>query len=120
MSIEKVTIERVNATDKNKEGVEYEGKYGKFWRVGIITKEYGDTWLNGFSNKEPTWIEGDVVDLDVTTEETEKYGKQLKFRIPKKEDLKDEKIKELEKKLAENTEATTELSEDDKSIVDEF
>jgi len=44
----------------------------------------------------------------------------LKFRIPKKEDLKDEKIKELEKKLAENTEATTELSEDDKSIVDEF
>jgi len=125
MSIEKVTIEKVSATDKKKDGTELMGKFGKFWRVGIITKEHGEDWLNGFTSKEPTWIEGDVVDLDVTTEVWEKPDgtkvDQLKFRVPKKEDLKDAKIAELEAKLAgKKDEPIIDLDEEDEAIVDNF
>lgn len=97
--IEKVTILRVSTTDTKKDGTPLVGKYGPYFRVGIQTKEHGDKWLNGFSGKLPTWQEGDEVDLDITTEEWQ--GKeQLKFRIPKAEDLKDAEIARLKAQVA--------------------
>lgn len=124
MSIQKVTVERVSATDKKKDGSELTGKYGKFWRVGLITKEHGDEWLNGFTSKEPTWLEGDQVDLDITTDIWKKDDgtevPQLKFRIPKKEDLKDAKIAELEAKLDENKPEQPTAQPTDEEIANQF
>lgn len=90
-----LTLTRVTATDTDKQGNELKGKYGPFWRVGIQTAEFPDTWINGFTKKKPEWKEGDVVELDVRDEEYN--GKmQKKFSFPKKETgVSDEKLETL-------------------------
>lgn len=98
--MEKVTLTRIAVTDKRKDGTILEGKYGKFYRVGIQTKEYGEEWINGFSNTSVEWAEGDVMELDISKEEWN--GKeQLKFKLPKKEDLQADEIEKLKAQLAE-------------------
>lgn len=102
--IEKLTLSRISSTDKKKDGTELKNKYGSFWRVGIQTKEHGDEWLNGFLKEAPVWQEGDVVELEVATEQWEKSNgevvDQLKFRLPTAESRDKAKIKELEDKVA--------------------
>lgn len=114
--IEKLTIVRISKTDKKKDGSELTGKYGKFWRVGLQVKEYGEQWLNGFTSKEPTWREEDVVELDIKTEIWTKDDgtkvEQLKFRVPNKETMQEAKIAELESKL-ENKEGVDEIPDDE-------
>lgn len=109
--IEKLTVTRISATDKKKDGSELIGKYGKFWRVGLQVKEYGDKWLNGFTSKEPTWVENDVIEVDIKTEMWQRDDgtevEQLKFRVPNKEDLKDAEIAELKAKLNGQTDEDT-------------
>jgi len=109
MSIEKVKILRVSSTDKKKDGSELIGKYGKFYRVGIQTEQHGEKWLNGFMSKEPTFQAGDEITIDTSTEEWQGQ-EQLKFRIPKPEDIesaeKDAEIEELKKQLENKVEET--------------
>jgi len=102
--IEKLTLTKVAATDKKRDGSELKNKFGSFWRVGIQTKEHGEAWLNGFLKERPTWAEGDVVELEVATESWERSDgevvDQLKFRLPTNESSDKARIKELEDKLA--------------------
>lgn len=85
---EKVTITRVSATDKKKDGTKLLNKYGEYFRVGIQTIEHHDEagnpiWLNGFSKHKPEWKEGDVLEVEIA-EEVFNGQKQLNFRLPKK------------------------------------
>ena len=98
--MQKLKITRVSATDKRKDSRILEGKYGTFWRVGIQAEEYGDQWINGFSNKHPEYEAGDTIEVVVTTEEWQ--GKeQLKFKMASDEDKQAQKIKDLEAQLQE-------------------
>lgn len=92
---EKVKITRVSSTNKKKDGTVLRGKYGEFYRVGIQTEEYGEKWLNGFSNEPPTYEVGDTIEIETTTEEFN-GEEQLKFRIPRKKDELESRIKKLE------------------------
>ncbi len=102
--IETVTVSRVSATDKKADGTKLKNKFGEFFRVGIQTDEHKDevgdpVWINGFSTKRPEWTIGEKLQVEITEEE---YNgrKQLKFRLPKKETLQDDKIKSLEAEIA--------------------
>jgi len=97
--MEKLTLTRISVTDKKKDGTVLENQYGKFYRVGIQTVEYGDVWINGFSSKPVTWQEGDVVELEVSKEEWNGQ-EQLKFRHPKKEDVLKDENEKLKAELA--------------------
>lgn len=104
MAVESVTITRVSATDKKKDGTKLKNRFGEFFRVGIQTKEHLDdvgdpVWINGFMKHRPEWKEGEVIQVEIT--EVEYNGlKQLQFRLPKKESLQEDKIKALEAEVA--------------------
>jgi hypothetical protein len=53
------------------------------WLVGIFTKNKAgeEVWINGFLNNHPTWQKGDVVELDIYTEEYQGVNR-LKFKLP--------------------------------------
>ncbi len=102
--VEKVTITRVSATDKKKDGSKLKNQFGDFWRVGIQVEERLDTngdpvWINGFLKHSPTWNVGDKIDIEVTEVEY-KGEQQLQFRLPKKEAVLEDKVKALEAELA--------------------
>lgn len=98
--MKQLTITRISCTDKKKDGSILEGKFGTYFRVGIQTEEYGDQWLNGFSNQVPTYEVGDTIDAVVTTEEWQ--GKeQLKFKLANAEEKLAQENEDLKKKLAE-------------------
>lgn len=105
--IETVKITRVSATDKRKDGSKLTGKFGDYWRVGIQVEQYGDEWINGFMSSNPTWQEGEEVTLDIGEEEFNGQM-QKKFRLPKKEDQLEERVKKLEDKVFGNDEPTDE------------
>lgn len=95
MDIVKVKITRISVKDKDKEGKILTGKFGPYYRVGILTDRFGETWLSGFSSKPNPFFEGEEVDLLV--EDNVKDGKTYKnFKIPRKEDLMEIRIKKLE------------------------
>lgn len=97
-----LTITRISSTDKKKDGSILEGKFGTYFRVGIQTEEYGDQWLNGFSNRVPEYAVGDVIEAVVTTEEWQ--GKeQLKFKLARQEDRDKAEIENLKKELADKS-----------------
>ena len=96
--MEKITLTQVFATNKDKDGKLYEGKFGNFYRVGIKCNEYGDEWINGFSNEFPTYNVGDTIEVEIAEEEWN--GKtQRKFKLPKKTDKLEAKIAELEARV---------------------
>lgn len=67
--MKKVTLEAVNHKKK-------EGKNGPYESVGILTKEYGEKWLNGFANfQTKTWSKGEKVMINV-----EENGEYLNFK----------------------------------------
>ena len=102
--VENVTLTRVSATDKKADGSILKNKLGEFFRVGIQveerTTESGDPiWINGFSKHRPTWQVGDKIQVEITEVEY-KGAKQLQFRLPKKESVLEDRVKQLEQELA--------------------
>lgn len=81
--ITKVTLTRVFATDKNKDGTPLMSKLGKpYSKMSIKCVEHGDKWLGGFKNREnENWKEGDQVDVIV-----KQNGDFLNYEVPKAED----------------------------------
>jgi len=81
-----VTITRVTATDKAKDGHALISKYNKpYFKVGIQCNEFGDTWINGLMPFNPTNWQGTTQDLEVYDEDYQ--GKTYKkFKLPAKED----------------------------------
>lgn|SRR3990167_3232578 len=100
----KYKINKCSYTDKKKDGTQIFSKFGKpTWRVGIQVPEYGEKWGNGFLPFAPDRWEGTEQEIEFYEEEYQGV-KQLKFRLPSKED----KIgKQLEQIL--NNQATIKL-----------
>jgi len=98
--MEKIKLTRIAVTDKKKDGTVLENQYGKFYRVGLQSEEYGDVWINGFSSKPVDWQEGDVIEVEIFKEE---YNgeEQLKFKLPSKEKKLEQEVEDLKKQLAE-------------------
>lgn len=122
--IETVTITRVSAWDKKKDGTKLTNQYGDFWRVGIQTEEHttsaGDpVWINGFTKYKPEWTEGEKIELEIAEEEY-KGEAQLKFRLPKKEAVLENEVETLKKQLAEKEGAIEEDKEAGADIDDAF
>jgi len=121
MSTERITLTNVYSADTNKEGKKYQGKHKEwckegcsdphyFWRVGIKTNEYGEEWLNGFSNDKPTYKEGDTIEVEVS--ETEWNGKRQKnFKIPNKNAQLAAKVEELEARVNHITNVLNQLTD---------
>lgn len=82
--MEKVTLTRVFATDKKKDGTPLMSKKGKpYTRMGIQCKEHGEKWISGFKNADNSeWKEGDVVELTLV-----QNGEFLNFELPFAEPL---------------------------------
>ena len=81
----KVNITKVFSTDKKKDGTALINKYGKtYFRVGLQTREYGETWVNGFTSFDPAkWVNTEQ-ELEIT--DGEYNGKpQKSFTLPNKE-----------------------------------
>jgi hypothetical protein len=104
MSIEKLTIVRVNRTTTDKNGnpliwaAKKPGdKETPYTRVSLITKEYGDKkWIGGaVATAEPRgtdkWKEGDSVEVEISVN-----GDFTNFKLPTKSAQGEEKIKMLE------------------------
>ena len=66
--METLTITKMNSKP-------YDGQYGKTNKVGILTEEYGDQWLNGFVNN-VNFDVGDKIHADVV-----KKGDFMNFRL---------------------------------------
>ncbi len=77
----KTTLTRVSRSKTDKDNKPLITKHGKSYeRVGIKTKEHGDTWLSGFGNQDNEgWKEGDTIEIDVVQK-----GQYLNFIMPKK------------------------------------
>lgn len=83
--MEKVTITKVNYKDTDKQGNPLlSKKTGRpYWIVGILTNEYGATWLNGFLPFCPDKWEGTSQEIEVFEEEWQGQT-QKKFKLPPK------------------------------------
>ena len=95
---------RISATNKKKDGTILKNKFGEFFRVGIQVEgkvdDFGEpVWINGFLKHRPTWNVDDEIQVEIVEEE---YNgkKQLNFRLPKKESVLEDKVKQLEQELA--------------------
>ena len=80
--METVKVTKVNYSDKKTDGTPLINKFGKpYFKVGIQTKEYGDTWINGLCNFAPKDWEGQAKELEIYDEEYN--GKTYKkFKVP--------------------------------------
>lgn len=90
--MEKVTINKIYTTDKDKQGNPLISKQGKpYTRLSIKTNEHGDKWISGFKNAvSGTWKEGDEVEITITQK-----GEYLNFDTPKKDDKVVEMLSQL-------------------------
>lgn len=80
--MERVTITRVSTSDTDKNGNKLINKFGKpYYKVGIKTNEYGDTFINGLMPFNPDRWEGTTQELEIFDEEYN--GKTYKkFKLP--------------------------------------
>lgn len=109
--MEKLRVTKVNYQDKDKDGNPLKGKYGPYFRIGLLTDKYGETWINGFAKTNCKDMEGKEVELEVFDEEYQ--GKSYKkFKFPAKmvtrkefDELK-EKVAKIEFHLAKPTQST--------------
>lgn len=84
MNISKITLTRVYASDKDKNGVPFVAKTtGRpYKKMSVKCIEHGDKWLSGFQGRENEfWKEGDVVDVII-----KQNGEYLNYEVPKAED----------------------------------
>ncbi len=108
--MEKVTITRVQADDKKRDGTPLIGKFGKpYFKVGIQTNEYGDTWINGFLPFNPDRWVGSTQEIEIYEEEYQ--GKTYKkFKLPPRAGaMSPDIMPKLEQILREVTAIRTEL-----------
>lgn len=102
MSVEKVKLTKVSATNRKKDGSECVTVKGqKFFKVGIQTEQHGEEYINGliFADEVP-FSEGEEVYLNIFEEEYD-GATSKKFKTLTKDQEKDAKIKELEAKVSE-------------------
>ena len=67
-----------------------ETKYGEKMSVGILTKEHGDTWINGFKHDDNKgWKIGDTVNIEIV-----KNGEYTNFKNPNTK-LTEKRVKEI-------------------------
>ena len=78
-----LTITKCNYKNTDKEGKPLIGKKsGKpYWKVGILTNEFGTVWVNGFTPFPPDKWEGTIQELVI--KDDPKWGKQ--FELPPRE-----------------------------------
>ena len=95
-----VTLTKVSVSDKNKNGQTLITKKSKpFFKVGILTNEYGDQWINGLVfGERPTWGEKDKVEL-LIGKETYNGVEKLAFEVPRKDDIQGDKIDKFDIRL---------------------
>src|SRR3990167_5694829 len=95
----KYKINKCSYTDKKKDGTQIFSKFGKpTWRVGIQVPEYGEKWGNGFLPFAPDRWEGTEQEIEFYEEEYQGV-KQLKFRLPSKEDKIGKQLEEINGRL---------------------
>lgn len=94
----KITITRVYASDKDKQGVPLKTRDGKpYTKLAIKAVEYGDNWLSGFQNsRNVNWKEGDTVEVLITTQVGKDGKTYYNFSVPKTEDLLADRVSKLE------------------------
>lgn len=90
--MEKIT--NIYRTSKDKNGSPLKTRDGReYTRISIKTQEHGVKWISGFENyQNANWKEGDVVDIEVTTN-----GEYLNFKSLSKLDLLERRVEALEK-----------------------
>lgn len=77
-----VHITKCSYTNKKKDGTTIVTKTGKIlYRVGLLTSEHGDKWVNGFLPFAPTDWEGSTQELEIEREEY-KGDMKLVFNLP--------------------------------------
>lgn len=94
--MEKLTIQKIWRSDKDKQGNSYVTQDGRpYTKVALITKEYGKEYVRGFGNeKNAQWKEGDIVEVMV-----ERNGQYLNFKMPKEKDVLLERIEKIEEEI---------------------
>lgn len=95
----KYKVTKVFATDTKKDGTKMVSKFGKpQWRVGLKLQEFGDVWVNGFMPFNPDKWENTEQELII--EDGVFNGQpQKSFTLPKKEDVNNEALLRIEKKV---------------------
>jgi len=90
-TLKKIKVEGYNAKP-------FEGKYGPSFKVGIKTvgSDNNEYWLNGFMKQQPTWANGDEVELLVWNDP--KWG--WSFKVPTQTKLLWTEVNTLKKKIA--------------------
>lgn len=97
-----VTVKTLRNYDKDKNGLELMGKFGKYYKYGLVTEEYPTKTIYGIGNKPLDWKAGDKMEIDL-----EEKGEYLNFKLPKKEDVAVSKVEELEKRVKKLEETLT-------------
>lgn len=90
--IETVTVEKVFWKDGD-------GANGKWHKIGILTKERGETWLGCFENKYNSKKLREIQEGQTITIVIEQNGDFYNFRFPTKQDVLEERVARIEKEL---------------------
>ena len=121
MELHKVKIVKVYITDKKKSGEEYKTKDGKkFWRVGIKTDKFGETWYstNAFKADAPEMAINEGDEIEISTDTSNGYNN---FKIPGRLDILEARVAAIEARLGSgpdagpepSTETTPKIDDDD-------
>ena len=92
-----VTLTKVTRFTTDKDGKALITKDGRpYTRVRIQTQEHASQWISGFGSQDnENWREGDTVELDI-----KQVGEYLNFSTPKKTDILETRITELENRVS--------------------
>lgn len=95
--MQKLTITGIWRNTTDKQGNPLKSAKGfPYTKLSFKCKEHGDKYIGGFGNKENEgWQIGDVVEVII-----KENGQYLNFEMPKKEDINNERIETLEKRIS--------------------
>lgn len=94
--MKELTVKSVISTDKKKTGEPLVGKFGPYWLIRIDTVEEG--YISMFAKESSNLKAGDKITGIVTETESNGY-KNKNFAFPKAEDISNERIDKLEKRI---------------------
>jgi len=69
--IRKITVKTLKNYDKDKEGNELQGKFGKYFKYGLTCEEFPTKTIYGIGNKALDWKTGEQYDIDLTDDDGE-------------------------------------------------
>ena len=94
--MQKLTITGIWRNTTDKQGNPFKSAKGfPYTKLSFKCKEHGDRYIGGFGNKENEgWQVGDIVEVIV-----KENGQYLNFEMPKKEDINNERLEALEKRI---------------------